>query len=146
MQIFYDDFRMLDLASCNGSVFKWFKHACKVLGWTFGPEKDHPPAVQLPRLGHIEDWSCTQTEDVLIVKPKPERIKDVRDTITKILTDRHCPKGAAASLIGRILHIAGASQGKVGRSNHYHLGLYADGVLSAWSDLLENELVFCFMI
>ena len=31
---------------------------------------------------------------------------------------------------------------KTGRSNPFNLGLFAEGVLSGWSDLLERELIF----
>ena len=59
-----------------------------------------------------------------------------------MLISKHCPKSSAASLRGKLIHLAGASAGKTGRSNHFNLGLFADGILSGWSDLLEMELIF----
>ena len=109
-----------------------------MLGWTMDPGKDHKPSVALPLLGNIEDWSRTDMDDIFIVRPKPERVEQIRLSVIELLTKRHCPKGAAASLRGRLIHLAGASAGKTGRSNHFNLGLFAEGVLSGWSDLLER--------
>ena len=82
----------MDLAACKGSAYKWFKEACGVLGWTMDPEKDHVPAVALPLLGNIEDWSKTDLEDVFLVRPKEERIQQLTETAKSLLVAKHCPE------------------------------------------------------
>ena len=106
------------------------------------PSKDQVPKVALPLLGNIEDWSLTDKEDVFVVRPKEERIAEIRTTVCKLLLAKSCPKSDAASLRGRLIHVGGASAGRTGRSNHFNLGLFAEGVLVGWSDLLERELIF----
>ena len=106
------------------------------------PGKDQVPSVTLPLLGNIEDWSPTAAEDVFVVRPKEERLAEIRTTVCKLLLVKHCPKSETASLRGRLIHVGGGSAGRTCRSNHFNLGLFAEGVLVGWSELLERELIF----
>ena len=80
------------------------------------PDKDHAPAIARPLLGNIEDWALTSSEDVfLVVRPKEERIAELKTIVYGLMMTKHCPKSVAASLRGKLIHVAGASAGKNGQ-------------------------------
>ena len=77
----------------------------------------------------VQLWGHTDVEVVFVVRPRPERVEQLTEVAKSMLVARHCPKSSAASLRGTLIHLAGASAGKTGRSNHFNLGSYADGFL-----------------
>ena len=89
VQNFFDDFRIVEPASLEGSGFKWFKKITLLLGWEFDPSKDFGPTEILPMLGNLEDWSKSSM-DVFLVHASPERLKALRLIVNQIIHDKRC--------------------------------------------------------
>ena len=96
-------------------------------------------------LGCLEDWSQTDVADCFCVKAKPERIQDIKDSVLEALLYKIFPKSTAASLRGRLLHIAATRPGRTGRGNYHHVAAIAEGFETGWSVPLEIELGFILL-
>ena len=142
LQHFFDDFRVIEPAFTDGSGYKWFGLAASVLGWTFDPEKNVAPTPILPMLGNLEDWSEVESKDCFVVAAKAERLAEIRQAVLEFKTRKVCGKSAAASIRGKLLHIAFTMPGRTGRGNYRALSDVADGNLKVWSDSLDIELDF----
>ena len=136
VQHFFDDFRIVEPQFADESGYKWFARAADFFRWRFDPSKDVSPRDVLPMLGCLEDWSRAHT-DFFAVHADLERIIALQTITDGVRSARHCPKGVAASLRGKVLHLAGTKPGKTGRGNYLSLSALADGHGPSWSDELD---------
>ena len=138
VQHFFDDFRIVEPSFTRESGYKWFAKVTEFLGWRFDPDKDQPPCATLPMLGCLEDWSISFSE-FFDVHADPERLYAVTKLVTEVIEKKDLPKGLAASLRGKNLHLSGTMPGKTGRGNYPKLSAIADGATHGWSRELEIE-------
>ena len=80
---FFDDFRIVDFASENGSAGRWFDKLVQFLGWKFDDEKTQSRMLALPMLGNIENYGIMGCTEELQVSAKPERIAEIRAVVVE---------------------------------------------------------------
>ena len=105
LQAFYDDFRIVEPEFSCESGFEFFKRISELVGWSFDPDKDQPPADAIKMLGNIEDWSLSYKNQFL-VSSTPERLQAIGEAIISCVKSQSCGRSAAASIRGKLLHIA----------------------------------------
>ena len=143
MQHFFDDHRLLEPLIARDDGFKNFDLLGEWFGFKYDPAKDQGPLPSLPMLGNIEDYTQCSREEVVIIRAKPERVEAIKESIIGLLSKRSCDTGEAATLRGRMVHLASTKPGRTGKGMWATLHTFASGLASEkWSDTLELELYF----
>ena len=136
---FYDDFKVLGLALAGGNEDRMFHKLVTFVGYLLDPTKRQPPGISCIFLGTLETYSRDGQTEVLALRPKPGRLEEIIATIRTILTRGTLRPGEAASLRGRLLHIAGVFKSRLGRSHLYAFDTVSD------DHSISDELRHCLM-
>ena len=113
---FYDDFRITDVAEANGSADAAFAELCAWLAVRLDPKKHQGPAPSIVFIGALEDSSCSDKDDEIILRPKPGRVDAIMSEIGPILSSKRCKPDEAASLFGKLMNLGTTYPCRVGRS------------------------------
>ena len=141
IQHFFDDHRILEPMITGGSAFRWAQKVADYFGFRFDVGKDAPPTPLLHLLGNLEDYRMVAAEDTAYLEAKPERLADVTCIVVEALKARKRPQAAAASLRGKILHLAHTCPARTGRVPLNGLGRLADGKQThEWGSDVQYDL------
>jgi len=112
---FFDDFFMVlrRTESHEGSFF--VREAFSLLGFKLDPDKTQVPANVAMVLGVAVNTAALSTERLLLVEPKPTRIKNLCEMIDAVLRQGTLTPNMAASLSGKFGFLCSTMFGKVGR-------------------------------
>ena len=133
----FDDFRILEPEVCGDSAFRFFKVLGDLFGIRFDDSKDNIPAPILELLGNLEDFTKTSVEDAVYVAARPQRLADIEQEVAIIFSQRRIAPGSAASLRGKLLHLAQTRPGRLSRATLVGLNKAANAQhLIPWSDRL----------
>ena len=136
---FYDDFKILGLHLAGGDEDMMFHKLVALVGYLLDPTKHQPPSASCTFLGTLETYSPDGQTDVLALRPKPGRLEEIISQIKSILTRGTLQPGEAASLRGRLLHIAGVFTSRLGRSHLYAFDSVKDDCN------ISDELRYCLL-
>ena len=144
---FFDDFKLTDLACCNGSGFASFQKLEKFTGFLFDVDKDSKEDDSIIFLGNQEDLSSSAS-DVVSMFPSLKRLARVRRAIISSVGQDFLPSGAASSVRGQLLSLASSYEGRVGRSQMHHLAERCKSLdVGVWSFLqLHQNLLYHYYL
>ena len=136
---FYDDFKVLGVKCGGGSEDRSFRELCEWTGYKLDPEKHQPPASSCTFLGTLEQYAPAGCADTLALRPKPGRLQEIVSEVHRILGSGVIRSGEAATLRGKLLHLAGVFACRLGRS---HLSAF-DSVRGEGEFVVSTELDAC---
>ena len=139
---FYDDFKVVGLKCGGNSEDRTFRELCEWTGYKLDADKHQPPASSCVFLGTLEQYAPKGRTDVLALRPKPGRLEDTVSEINVILFRGTVQAGHAATLRGRLLHLAGVFAARLGRSHLFALSGVSDDNGCAVSYELDARLRF----
>ena len=129
VQHFFDDFRIIDMKSSNGSAFRWFSKLVQLIGVRFDSTKDQLPTTTLPLLGNLEHYGNAGATECFLVEAKPERLRALEEEVRTLLAKKSCSRSVARTLRGKLINLSFCKPGKLGRGMLHGLNLLAEGVL-----------------
>ena len=138
-QNFYDDFKVVGIKCARGSEDLMFRELCQWTGYRLDADKHQPPASSCVFLGTSEHYAPKGRTDVLALRPKPGRLSDIISDINVILDKGTIQAGQAATLRGKLLHLAGVFACRLGRS---HLFAFS-GLPDTGECAVSHELDAC---
>ena len=112
---FFDDFFYVEPAATAESARKAITFLFDILGFKLDPVKAQPPSSSSTVLGVVFDLQHLQ-QDILFVRPKPERVRALSDEVESILRADWLPPSQVAKLIGKTDFINSTLFGRVGRA------------------------------
>ena len=112
---FFDDyFTVLRPKEAESSMF-CVRETFSLLGITLDPEKSQTPSDVALVLGVAFNTRSLQDQRILLVEPKPSRVKNLCFMVDKILESGQLSSSLAASLLGKFGFLCSTMYGKVGR-------------------------------
>jgi hypothetical protein len=93
------------------STFCW---VVDQLGWEFDPSKDSYMSTEGPFLGLIENLGTTPM-GIATIKPKPQWLANLVEFMQTTIQANKLTLGEARSLQGKLIHLASACEGRIGR-------------------------------
>ena len=138
---FFDDFKLTELVCGKQSGWSFLAALIKFLGPTFDPEKDSLPSTMIKFLGNVEDLQLLP-EDKAYMYPSDARRQRVKAALQLVLSSEHLPSGTASSVLGQLVSMSGAYEGRVGRGQLHFLRQRTSSVEVVLSEELKSEINF----
>ena len=136
---FCGDFKIIAVAAGKLSEDFYFRELVEsVIGYRLDADKHQAPSKSCVFLGTLETYAPADQLDWLLLQPKPGRLQEIRDAISSVLRTGALSSGDAASLRGRLLHLAGVFAARL----LLHFEPFVQGRSEEVSPALEFALLF----
>jgi len=133
----YDDFSILELyisgaldpslSGTEGANY-FFEMLCAFTGWKLDPKKKQGPAASIVFLGVLEDASRASEDDVVMLKTTEDRREAILKELAHVREVGACTRSEMQHLVGKLLYVADALPGRLGR-----------GMLSALTEHISRD-------
>lgn len=111
---YFDDFPILDLGCTSGSASSTVRAICKLLGFKCSEDKELEFADKTAMLGVIFDTSMAK-EAKCVISNKPDRVKQLSESIDTVLDKGCIASGEVPKLFGRLQFAEYQVAGRVGK-------------------------------
>ena len=115
MEHFFDDFFTVEPRWSIDSATACFRIGCRALGVQLDLDKAQRGS-EFDLLGAVMDGRWARRDMALYVKPKPSRVKGLRESVSSIKKANKLAPGLAATIVGRFGFVCDQLFGRVGRA------------------------------
>jgi hypothetical protein len=142
LSVFFDDLKLTAPADVARDAWAAFVFGTDVFGWVFDEEKDSLMAEQGPFLGFWEDFSQVDSLDKVTLQNKEPFLDRLAGVLDQAVTTRKLPSGDARSLVGKLIHRAEATDGRMGRGQIWAISAHAASLADRVDDVTMQSLLF----